>query len=78
MRRYQVELNTWARSVLNKVLTRDQSAIFIMSSSGTLLLMAAVVDAPLTECALKTSVSIPAFVKRVWSQRLRVGDEISL
>ena len=57
---------------------RDQSAIFIMSSSGTLLFMAAVVDAPEIECALNTSVSVLAFVKPLWSQRLRVGDEMGL
>ena len=57
---------------------QDESAIFITSSSGTLLLTAAAVDAPQTECALKILVSIPALFKTVHSQWLRVGELIGL
>lgn len=53
---------------------RDQSAIVITSSSATLLLTAAVVDASRTECDLKISVSILVIFKTVGSQRLRVGE----
>ena len=57
---------------------QDQSAIFITSSSGTLLFTAAVVETPRTEWALKMSESIPAFFDTMRSHRRRVGAVIGL
>ena len=60
------------------MVSRDQSAVFIMSVTATPTFLAADAAAPLHECALNIAVSIPASFRVSFSHLAMVGDDTGL
>ena len=58
-----------------KVVALDQPAFSMIGDRGTLHTIAAVAEATLVLCPLKTKVSIPDFARTVFSQREIVSVE---